>query len=77
MISYNEEETEYYPGYTLYKLKITYQKQTEEYHVKRESTRQGDVFTVVEPEEAHPVLKSIACRFIKSEYAKMHVLGDY
>lgn len=73
MISINEDKTEFEPNGTIYHVTINYNKESYEIAVRR----MGSDFACIEADDVHPVLQAMARKFVKDEFAKMFVLGDY
>lgn len=68
-----EENTEFNQGHTIYHVRVETGKETYNIMVRREDSR----YIVVEPENLNHRLQSYVCNFVKEEYAKMFILGDY
>lgn len=68
-----DENTQFNQGHTLYHVRVETGKETHNIIVRREDPK----YTVVEPERLNPRLAQYVCNFVRDEYDKMFILGDY
>jgi hypothetical protein len=72
MINLVEAETEYYPGHTMYVVKLTTDKQSVKLKVKRDGSKYS-----VDAKGLNPRIAEEVCAYVREEYNKMYTLGDY